>query len=377
MFLLKILLWPLSLIYQVIFYFDQKRKKPTKLNVTKTISVGNLSVGGTGKTPFTIHLSNLICNLLPDAKIAVLSRGYGGRSSIKGKLVKIDSDPKDSGDEPLLLKRNLPNCEIIVGRDRIRSFNIFSNIINYKSSFAILDDGFQHRQIHRDLDIVLIDSKRLLSNGFTIPAGHLREKWTALDRAHIVVFTKCRTDEFNHVSDSNFPIKESSQEQLKDILISKNNKKTSAMQKLESQIRSKFPKIKIFHSIEKLECLVSYDEHSKMITKPLESIESNRVFGFTGLANPDSFLQSIQKLKPSEFHSKIYPDHYSYPPSSINFLETMLFRNDLLICTEKDFVKFSLSDISKFGGKLFYMKMSSEIIENDQWVKYWESVLHQ
>ena len=156
------------------------------------ISVGNLAVGGTGKSPTVIALTKLLWDhleALRDANsIAILSRGYG--RSAKGLVeVKTDTDWRESGDEPLMIKRSVPDAAVIVGGERSKGARFAVEKLG--SKLIILDDGFQHRPLYRDLDLVMVDAQNPLGNGRLLPAGPLREKVTALSRAHALVAIGC------------------------------------------------------------------------------------------------------------------------------------------------------------------------------------------
>jgi tetraacyldisaccharide 4'-kinase len=152
------------------------------------ISIGNLTVGGTGKTPCVMALCRLLGEMDPTLTernaIAVLSRGYGRRSHGL-VVVENDSNYLESGDEPLLIKRSLPQVAVIVSANR--SLAARHAVEGLGSRLIVLDDGFQHRQVARDLDLVLLDGAHPLGNGHVLPAGPLREYSSALERSSMVV----------------------------------------------------------------------------------------------------------------------------------------------------------------------------------------------
>jgi len=149
------------------------------------VSIGNISVGGSGKTPFVIALGQL----LAERGIAfdVLSRGYG-RSSTEIAVVNPKGSPAQFGDEPLLIARKL-QAPVIVGADRYQAGLLAEQ--KFSSKLHLLDDGFQHRRLHRDFDIVLLPSDD--QAGSLLPTGRLREPITALDRADVIVLTDAQT----------------------------------------------------------------------------------------------------------------------------------------------------------------------------------------
>ncbi|MBK6767164.1 MAG: tetraacyldisaccharide 4'-kinase [bacterium] len=150
--------------------------------------MGNLTVGGNGKTPFVILLAKLLQERYPllqeQNAIAVLSRGYG-RKSRKMVVVEEHSAWQQSGDEPLLIKRSVPSTLVISHANRVESAEFA--VKTYGARLIILDDGFQHRPLVRDIDFVLLDADEPLGNGRLLPAGTLREPAESLSRATVLV----------------------------------------------------------------------------------------------------------------------------------------------------------------------------------------------
>ena len=151
------------------------------------VSLGNLSAGGTGKTPLTLFLARGL--EAAGWSNAVLSRGYGGRRPVDPMSVEPDSDPSLTGDEPLLLARALGPERVVVGRNRhAAALRALAQRPGLRS--LLLDDGFQHRALHRDLDLLLLDGVRLWGDGHMLPLGDLREPQTSAHRAHALVVTR-------------------------------------------------------------------------------------------------------------------------------------------------------------------------------------------
>ncbi|WLT32981.1 tetraacyldisaccharide 4'-kinase [Geothrix sp. PMB-07] len=151
------------------------------------ISVGNLSAGGTGKTPLTLFLAEGL--EAAGWANAVLSRGYGGRREIDPMSVEADSDPRQTGDEPLLMARRLGTHRVVVGRKRhAAALRALSQ--RPETRCLLLDDGFQHRALHRDLDLLVLDGVRLWGDGRMLPLGDLREPEASAHRAHALVVTR-------------------------------------------------------------------------------------------------------------------------------------------------------------------------------------------
>jgi tetraacyldisaccharide 4'-kinase len=173
-------------------YYQRCRQQTTKLPC-RVVSIGNLALGGTGKTPLCVYLARL----MHDAgyRVAILSRGYRGRAEKTGAVVDTGEAPYFSarrcGDEPALMARLLEPrpIPILVGRDRRASG--WRAIRRFRSEIILMDDGFQHHRLERDLDIVLLDGQHPLGNGYLLPRGPLREPPQALARSDMLVLTRC------------------------------------------------------------------------------------------------------------------------------------------------------------------------------------------
>jgi tetraacyldisaccharide 4'-kinase len=156
----------------------------------KVVSIGNITVGGTGKTPVTLHVADLLRRM--GYKVAVISRGYGGSAGKKAGIVsdgqEIKMTPEEAGDEPYMISLKLKGIPVIVGRDRVKAGRFA--IGEFGSDIIVLDDGFQHLGLRRDLNIVLLDSANPFGNGYLLPRGVLREPLSHLGRADAFVLTR-------------------------------------------------------------------------------------------------------------------------------------------------------------------------------------------
>ncbi len=286
------------------------------------ISVGNLSVGGTGKTPMILFLIEYFLKQYPQKKIVVLSRGYKAKLSQKGALLPTDPDPTLYGDEPSLIKSKFPGISVVIGINRYQSFQKFIpfEIQNSKDCLVLLDDGFQHIQIQRDLDIVLLDSNAPIGNGFTIPLGVLREPTSHLARADVIIFTK---------------------------LNDKNRKKVENSKKKLIKWNQTF-----FSS------QISFQKFPK---------EPNRSYILvTGVGNPMHVLQTAkQALDSEDVILKSYPDHYGFSEDDLNLiLEERLDKGKEtlgVVTTEKDWIK--ISKFPKFMESLKEKGWSFHVIQ--------------
>ncbi len=166
--------------------FDAHPERAGRAGVP-VVSVGNLSAGGTGKTPLTLFLAEGL--EAAGWANAVLSRGYGGRRDIDPMSVEADSDPRQTGDEPLLMARRLDPGRVVVGRKRhAAALRALAQRPGLRC--LLLDDGFQHRALHRDLDLLVLDGVRLWGDGRMLPLGDLREPMDSARRAHALVVTR-------------------------------------------------------------------------------------------------------------------------------------------------------------------------------------------
>ncbi len=289
--------------YRALFLLDQKFTKKKKLPGAFVISVGNLSMGGTGKTPFSIFLAKLIHKKFPNQKIIILSRGYNAKGSLRGHRVGPHSTPMEAGDEPLLLKKHLPFAEVWIGKDRYSSYIHFREELRMReNSIVILDDGFQHHVLERDVDLVLLDSSKISKERFLIPAGNLREPISSLIRADQIIFSKYE----------------------------------SSIEKIVQNIQNKFSKGILRFSL----------EPDKLLSPNLQSdspkiLSGKKVYAFTGIGNPEVFFSMIRKFEPLKLETRAFRDHHSYTIEDENVLNLIAKNFDFLVCTEKDLVKIS------------------------------------
>ncbi|EMY79442.1 tetraacyldisaccharide 4'-kinase [Leptospira weilii serovar Ranarum str. ICFT] len=321
------ILYAFSFIYRALFLLDQKLTKKKKLPGAFVISVGNISMGGTGKTPFSIYLAKLIHKKFPERKIVLLSRGYGAAGSKGGYRVVQQSTPREAGDEPLLLKKHLPFAEVWIGRDRHSSYLRFKEELKMKENpIVILDDGFQHHVLERDVDIVLLDSSRIHRERFLIPAGNLREPIPSLTRADWIVFSKYEP----------------------------------SAERIVQNIRREFSK----------EILRFSSEPDKLLSPNLQSdspkvFYGKRIYAFTGIGNPEVFFSMIRKFQPLELETRTFRDHHSYTMEDENALDKISKDYDYLVCTEKDLVK-----ISKPAENLRILLLESKLDKEEKLVSF-------
>ncbi len=158
----------------------------------RVVSIGNITAGGTGKTPMTIRVAKMIRD--QGYRVAVISRGYRGRLEKRGGIVSDGSTilvgPRDAGDEPYLMASLLEGIPVVVGSRRYEAGLL--TVAHFRPHVIVLDDAFQHLRLQRDLNILLLDSRAPFGNGHVLPRGRLREPLRALGRAHVFVLTRCQ-----------------------------------------------------------------------------------------------------------------------------------------------------------------------------------------
>jgi len=304
----RVLLFPLYLISFFYRLLMQSRHTLYQTGILKSyslpcrvISIGNITVGGTGKTPTVIYLAQLFKE--QGMRTAVLSRGYKGKSS---KRVAVVSDGEqiflnalDAGDEPHLLSKALPGVPIIIGRDRVLSGRYVTE--HFSPEVVILDDGFQHLKLHRDVDILLIDLHYGFGNGHLLPRGILREPLIHLNRAHLFLLTK-RTG----VRDD---------------------------QTVVNKIRSFKPDAQIFFARYQTKCVTTLKEEKEI---NLNQLKGKKGLALSGIANPHYFSYLLRQQGISVIEEWMLPDHHHYTSKDAKKLSEHLNRFDFIITTAKD-----------------------------------------
>ncbi len=274
---------------------------------TKIVSIGNISIGGTGKTPMIETISKELTK--NNISHCIVSRGY--KKKIKGTVIvsnqqEIISSIEQSGDEPFMLAHSLKNIPIIVG-DKSQSIEIA--IKKFKPQLILLDDGFQSLKIKRDCDIVLVDLSREFYYYKLLPLGFLREPISSLKRASLIIFTK-----------SNKSIIES--EKIKNLVLKNiNNSVKVYNSNLEEQIKR--------YDFEK-QCFIN------------DTIDvKNSFVACAGLANNKLFKHMIEEKYTTNNIFYLYPDHHNYNAQDIIDIKESLkqINSKILVTTKKDFYK--------------------------------------
>ncbi len=269
------------------------------------ISVGNITTGGTGKTPLVEWLADRLAE--KRRRVCILTRGYGRANSSERVVVsdgaRILSDVEHAGDEPFMLAEQLlGKAAVVCDSDRVAAANWA--IANFQSEILILDDGFQHIRLARDLDIVTIDATRPFDNGWVLPAGRLREPISSLARADCIVVTRTVDD---------------------------------ALKALQRRIQS-FSEAPILTSKTITSRWLSLQTDEPV---EIEKLRATRVSAFCGLGNPDSFFHQLTVEGIQAVHTVAFRDHQSYTQSDIDQLtkESAARGAEALVTTAKDSVK--------------------------------------
>jgi len=310
--LAKSFLFLLSLIYgltvRLLIFLKSRR---IRYAACKVISVGNITLGGTGKTPLVRYIAGYLND--HGRKVAILSRGYGIGHA----------DPGHAADEPGMLQANLPGIPVIVDPDRMRAAR--KAIAEFKSDTVILDDGFQQWHIKKDIEIVTIDATNPFGNSHLLPRGILREPLSSLRRADLFVLTKTNLNPDT--------------QDIKDFLLDLN------------------PHAWIIEAFHEPVGFYRFNEPENIL--PLDYFKGKKVGLFCGIADPDSFEALISSLGAKIGYSRNFRDHHQYKPEDIETLMTEAKERGLqeIITTEKDAVKLAGVKPDNTASGLFVLRI--------------------
>ncbi|MCA9131082.1 MAG: tetraacyldisaccharide 4'-kinase [Planctomycetales bacterium] len=314
---LRILLRCLSLPYALamvvrnkLYEFGIKRSYRSPLIV---VSVGNLSVGGTGKSPAVAWLAKWFRR--QGIRVAILSRGYGALDS-------------GQNDEALELELQLPDVPHLQHVDRVASAIVAEAELDMQ--VLILDDGFQHRRIQRDLDIVLLDATDARAIRWCLPGGVLREPMGSLARAGVVMLTRC--DQIDSAD-------------LEDQL---------------GQIRRLAADAILVHARHRPCSLLCYPNQQK----PVDELRGLRVLAFCAIGNPGSFFATLRQLGAEILETRVWPDHHGFDATDVQALHNWVAENSqaqVIVCTVKDWVKL---EVSRLGDvELWALAVEMDLVQ--------------
>lgn len=309
--------------------FDKKILKQHVFDIP-IICVGNLTVGGTGKTP---HIEYLIRLLSPMHKVAVLSRGYK-RKSRGFRIVDTDSSPRNVGDEPLQIKQKFPETLVVVDENRVSGIKKILSIEKAeRPDVILLDDGFQHRHVFPSLSILLVDSNRPVFKDKLLPAGTLREPLKGKDRASIIIVTKCDPD----------------------------------MQPIDFRIYTNGLNLYPFQQLyfTGFDYGMVFPLFPELQEEPLElhALRKKHVFLVAGIAYPKPLVDKLEQVT-YNLYTKFFTDHHFFTEKDIDsvrkLIDTVEDNNKIILTTEKDAIR--LKDLpyldEEMKKRLYYIPVS-------------------
>ena len=343
----KIFLYPFAILYGVItslrnFLFDTKVLKSKTVDI-HTICVGNLAVGGTGKTPHVEYLVNL---LKSETRIAILSRGY--KRKTKGFLIATETSiAEDIGDEPLQYKTKMPELIVAVDGNRLNGIKKLTESTR-PPKLVILDDAFQHRSLKCELNIVISDYSNLYLTDTMMPAGTLRESKKGISRADIIVISKT-PENATAIDVRNL---------IKDI-------KPLAHQSL-------------FFSWLKYGELYGFQNEKESINT-LEDLFRFRIVLFTGIGNPSPMLTYLKEYASDVKHIN-YPDHHTFTLHDLSHIkqtfDTIEGGNKILVTTEKDAMRIKGTDLEDLTNTLPLYVLPIEVDFKDKTEDFNQTILN-
>ena len=294
-------------------FYEKSVFKSKKLSCP-VISIGNISVGGTGKTPMTIYVANVIRDL--GYNVAIVSRGYKGKAETTGGIVSdgktVLMAPEIAGDEPYMMAEKLTGVPVIVGKNRFMAGSLA--IRKFESDILVLDDGFQHLKLERDLDLVLLDCRKPFGNGHLLPRGVMREPASALYCANAIILTRADT--------------------------TKNKEMTSLLQRLRFN-QDKRPVFRAFHKPLFYRIINGENNIKAALRENLDCIKGRTVFAFSGLADNHNFRHTLKNLKCNVAGYLEFSDHHPYSDGDLKDILAAAKKSmsECLITTEKDYVR--------------------------------------
>lgn len=294
----------------------------------KVISIGNITVGGTGKTPMACYTAAFLEQM--GYRIALLNRGY--KAKLEGDVAILSDGtqclltPEEGGDEPYLLAKKLPHVPVVIGCKRALTGAVA--VQQFAPDVLIMDDAYQHWSVYRDLDMVLIDSTNPFGNGRVIPSGILREPLAHLNRAHLIILTK--TD------------------QSKDL------------EGVYRTIRCYNKKAPIIESVHKIKGLCSYESWNEGKGE-WKTLDTKKVMAFSAIGNPASFHHLLETLGYDIEDAICFEDHHSYTKKEVHtILQEARKKGCYVVTTEKDAVKLDTL-VEKKEDLLYILAIEIEI----------------
>ncbi|NOZ25560.1 MAG: tetraacyldisaccharide 4'-kinase [Nitrospirae bacterium] len=313
---------PLEYLYYLGYTLHKKYRLSARKRLDgRVLSIGNLTLGGTGKTPAAIAIAREAVRR--QLRPCILTRGYRGHG--RGAVIVSKGDKPltswvEAGDEAVLMAERLKGVWVIKDANRYRGGLIASN-----RDLFILDDGFQHWRLHRDIDILIVDATNPFGNGRMIPLGSLREPVSEMKRADVIIISKTR----------------------------------GKVPGLEEIIRKHNERAPLFYADYRMEGLTSMEGK----TMPPDTLRGKKVFAFSGIGNPSGFIAALSGLGAAVTGHKAFRDHHCYRDKEIAKIMKRAVEDhaEMIITTEKDMVKLrELKPAARFTD-IFALKVSLDI----------------
>lgn len=288
------------------------------------ICIGNVHSGGSGKTPLVIE----VASHFNERKPIIVSRGYGGKRSRTGAKVSLETEngAAEYGDEPWLLANRL-RIPVYIGKRRAEVLRVVEALED--SRLVVMDDGFQHLAVHRDVDIVVINVEKDLNLRNTIPLGELREPFRSIGRAHAV----CLVGDEQHAD---------------------------SLKHWESFLKSRFPALPLFHLSRKF---VDFSDETR---GPVSVPSEEAGYAFCGVASPNSFRELLSAW-PKIHWGRTFPDHHPYTAEDVDLILEEAYQSGakFLVTTEKDWAK--VETLLRAKGQRLYMARMQYSVPEEFW----------
>jgi len=277
------------------------------------ITVGNITVGGTGKTPAVCHIARHLHD--EGHRVVVLTRGYRGKRTDTPHLVSdgetVLSDVESAGDEALMMAEKLSGIPVLAGKDRVAAAHMAVQL--FQAGIIVLDDGFQYHRLYGNVDVVLVNARNPFGNKFLLPRGTLREPVSALKRAAVIVITKSETS-------------------------------AEVRDKISNTIKHYNPNALIFTSRYRPVCLRRVSEAGGI---DLDALIGKRVAGLCSIGDPESFFALLEALQVELTEKIVFADHHLYQSLDYRAIQQRCSRAEFVITTEKDIAKIDRNMIEK------------------------------
>ncbi|WP_163782448.1 tetraacyldisaccharide 4'-kinase [Myxococcus vastator] len=311
-------------------FYDAGLLRAERVEGLKVISVGNVNVGGTGKTPAVLHLAEQLVQA--GRKVGILTRGYGRVS--REPLTFVGTEPLPSselaGDEPLLLARRCPQVRLFVGSDRVSS--AYRARDEFGLDTVLLDDGFQHRRLARDEDFVVVDESVGLGNGHMLPRGPLREPPASLRRATLFWLRASATAAESAV----LPLTKAED------TLGGGGPSSAGIPRVRTRYRP----------------TAWVDPEGNL--HPVPALTGQPVFALAGLARPGGFLKTLQALGTDVRDAALFPDHHRFTADALRDVQARAARQGArVVTTEKDAVRLPP------GFEAWVVRLGVEILEGE------------